>query len=209
MSEEQRRIGVLGGTFDPIHYGHLIIAEDARATLGLERVLFVPARRSPLKQPHSSAPAHHRVRMVELAIASNPHFELSRVDLERPAPSYTVDTLRLLQEAWGPRADLYFIIGADSLADLLRWHQPEEIIRLCHLVVAPRPGHRADLEALETHLPGITARTILLHSPEVGIAAVDLRRRVREGQSITYQTPPEVEAYIREHRLYLPRRLRA
>ncbi len=200
---EKRSVGVLGGTFDPIHNGHLVIAEEVRVRLGLERVLFVPARISPLKLARQMAPAHHRCQMIRLAIASNPFFELSLVDLERPGPSYTVDTLRLLKQQLGEGREICFIIGQDALASILSWRDPAEIMRLCRLVVVNRPGYHADLPSLEKALPGLRQSLLLLETPELSVSSTDLRRRVREGWPIRYQVPDEVMAYIYEHRLYL------
>jgi nicotinate-nucleotide adenylyltransferase len=196
------RVGVLGGTFDPIHYGHLVIAEEARVCLELAKVIFVPARESPhkLQEPHS--PDVHRLRMARLATASNPCFEVSEVDLARPGPSYTADTLTLLQEQLGPRAELYFLMGMDSLAGLLTWHRPDLLVQRARLAVATRPGCRVDLQSLESALPGISARTHLLCPPELAISSHDLRCRVRKGLPIRYQLPESVEAYIREQGLY-------
>ena len=196
------RIGVLGGTFDPIHYGHLVLAEEARATLALERVLLVPARESPLKLHEQHSPAEHRRRMVELAIAGNPHLALSDVDLRRPAPSYTVDTLELLQQEWGPQTELYFLMGIDSLAGILSWRAPARIMALATLVAAERPGAAVDMDALESALPGIRDRVRMLHIPEIGISSRDLRRRVRAALPIRYQVPEAVEAYIHARDLY-------
>lgn len=196
------RIGILGGTFDPIHYGHLILAEEAWACLELERVLFVPAREPPHKLLHPGSPAADRLEMVRLSIASNPHFQVSEVELERPGPSYTVDTLALLHEMLGPQAELYFLMGLDSLANLPTWHNPAGIVALAHLAVARRPGYGVDLPHLEQVLPGITARVHFLDIPEIGIASHDLRRRVREGLPIRYQLPREVEEYIYARGLY-------
>lgn len=196
------RVGVLGGTFDPIHYGHLVIAQEALATLAICKVIFVPAKNPPhkLQQPYSADA--HRLRMVQLAVASNPRFELSEIDLVRPGPSYTVDTLGLLQEQLGPQAKLYFLMGMDSLAAILTWRRPSLLLARARLAVAARPGYHVDLEALERDLPGVSGRTDLLHTPELGISSQDLRRRVREGLPIKYQLPDSVEAYIHEHGLY-------
>lgn len=196
------RIGVLGGTFDPIHYGHLVLAEEARVRLQLSRVLFAPARESPHKLGRPLTPAHHRLQMVRLAIASNPAFAASEVDLNRPGPSYTVDTLALLQAQLGPEAELYFLMGMDSLAGLLTWHRPDLLLARAQLAVAVRPGYSVDLQTLERALPGISARTHLLETPEMGIASLGLRRRVRASLPIRYQLPDSVEAYIRQHGLY-------
>jgi nicotinate-nucleotide adenylyltransferase len=196
------RIGVLGGTFDPIHYGHLAAAEEARAALELERVLFVPARVSPLKQDRPLTAAHHRLTMTRLATAANPAFQVSTVDLEREGPSYTVDTLALLQAELGPAAELYFIVGLDSLAELPQWHDPARLIRLCRIVAVSRPPHECDLAALERALPGVTERVSLLRIPLLDIASSDLRQRVREGRPIRYYVPPAVAEYIHIHKLY-------
>jgi len=196
------RIGVLGGTFDPIHYGHLAAAEEARVALDLERVLFVPARVSPLKQDRPLTAAHHRLTMTRLATAANPAFQISTVDLEREGPSYTVDTLALLQAELGPAAELYFIVGLDSLAELPQWHDPARLIRLCHIVAVSRPPHECDLAALEWALPGVTERVIFLHIPLLDSASSDLRQRVREGRPIRYYVPPAVAEYIHTHKLY-------
>ncbi len=196
------RIGVLGGTFDPIHFGHLAAAEEARLALDLERVLFVPAGVSPLKRDQARTPALHRLAMTRLAVASNPHFAVSTVDLDREGPSYTVDTLAILQAELGPAAELFFIVGADSLVDLARWHDPARLIQLCHLVAVSRPPYEYDPAALERALPGVTERVIYLPVPLLDIASSDLRRRVREGRSIRYYVPAAVVDYIQAHNLY-------
>jgi len=195
------RIGVLGGTFDPIHYGHLAAAEEARAKLNLREVVFVVAGLPPHKLDEEIAPAEDRYAMVELAIASNPHFSVSRIDIDRPGPSYTVDTIALLRQEW--TEEIYFIMGVDSLMEIDTWHQPQRLIQLCRLVAVERPGFVPDLERLEAAVPGITARTEIIDMPEVDISSTDLQRRVREGLPIKYQVPPEVEEYIYQHRLYL------
>ena len=197
-----RRLGLLGGTFDPPHYGHLLAAQEAAWQLDLERVLFLPARQNPLKQHEATSPAAQRCEMVSLAIGDNPLFELSRLDLDRPPPSYTVDLLRALQ---APGQELFFLVGADILPELPRWHAPREIVRLARLVAMNRPGAPAiDLAALEQHLPGVAARVHALHIPGVDISSTDLRARVRHGQPVRYFMPPEVMRYIQTHHLYRP-----
>jgi len=196
------RVGVFGGTFDPIHYGHLIAAEEARWRLALAEVLFAPAAQPPHKPGQPISSVEHRLAMVELAIAGNPHFRLSRIDLDRPGPHYTVDTIPLLQSELGPQAELYLIIGLDSLVKLHTWRQPARLIRLCRLAVVSRPGQHLNLGELEATLPDLGERVHLLETPEIGISAEDLRRRVRAGQSIKYQVPEAVEAYIYAHGLY-------
>lgn len=195
------RIGILGGTFDPIHYGHLAAAEEARAKLGLREVVFVVAGLPPHKLDEEITPAEDRYAMVELAIASNPHFSLSRIDIDRPGPSYTVDTIALLRHKW--TEEIYFIMGMDSLMEIATWHQPQRLIQLCRLVAVERLGFTPDLERLEVAIPGITARTEIIDMPQMEISSTDLQRRVREGLPIKYQVPPEVEHYIYKHRLYL------
>ncbi len=197
-----RRIGVLGGTFDPPHYGHLAMAETARVQLALEKVLFVPAGQPPHKMDMVLSPARHRLAMVEAAIADNPAFAVSRADLDRPGPHYTVDLLRHLRRDY-PGADLYFLMGADSLAELLTWRDPAGILEQARLAVMPRTGYEPDVEALMAALPALRERLIWLDIPFIEIAATDLRRRVRVGLPIRYLVPPAVEAYIRRERLYL------
>ncbi len=197
------RLGVLGGTFDPIHFGHLLAAEEARVTLGLERVLFAPAGDPPHKQGHVISPVTHRLAMVRLAIADNPAFAVTTVDTDRPGPHYTVDTIRLLREEWGTGVDeTFFLMGADSLTQLLTWHQPDRLVELCHLAVMARPGYRPDLTGLRSSLPGLVARLEWVEMPVLDISASDLRRRVCQGRSIRYQVPEAVAAYVAEHGLY-------
>ncbi len=197
------KIGILGGTFDPIHYGHLVIAEDARAYLGLEQVLFIPAHHPPHKPNRKYSPIEHRIRMTEIAIADNPYMSLNLIELQRPGPSYTVDTLRLLRDEFGSEAELYFIMGMDSLASITTWFKPDEILKLCRIVVAERAGYSADLAALERQLPGLLARIDMIDTPELSISSTDLQRRVRAGLPIKYQLPAAVEQYVYEHGLYL------
>ena len=196
----------MGGTFDPPHYGHLALAENGRVQLGLDCVLFVPAGQPPHKPGRPITPAHHRVAMVEAAIADNPAFALSRVDLDRPGPHYTVEMLALLQQEY-PGAELFFLIGGDSLTGFPGWRDPAGIVRQARLVAMQRSGYELDLEALEQAVPGSRGRLVWLDAPYLNIAASDLRRRACRGLSLRYLVPPPVEAYIREHRLYeaLPR----
>jgi nicotinate-nucleotide adenylyltransferase len=196
------RLGILGGTFDPIHYAHLAIAEEARTQQALEPVIFVPAGQPPHKPDMAITPPHHRLAMLELALASNPHFIISRVDLERPGPCYTVDTLVLLREQWGPDAELHFIIGADSLREMHTWYQPRRIVDLARLVVAPRPGTSLDLAGLTSSLPGLPDRVDIIQVPLLEISGTTLRQRVRARRSVKYYLPEEVEAYILRHGLY-------
>jgi len=193
-------VGVLGGTFDPIHVGHLIVAEEARTKLGLEEVLFVPAGEPWLKQDRDVTPAIHRVEMVRRAIADNPDFKLSTLEVERSGPSYSVDTLQALQDQLS-EASLFFILGRDTLAELPLWKEPRKVIQLCRLVVPPRLGSR-DLRHLEEAIPGLQERVIQLDMPVIGISSSGIRQRLAEGMSVRYLVPPGVEAYITEQRIY-------
>ena len=197
------KVGVFGGTFDPIHNGHLIVAEEARVTLGLDEVLFIPAGQPWFKADRQITEAHHRMAMVELAVESNPSFFASDVEIKRPGPTYTVDTLMELRRQLVPEADFYVILGLDSLKELDRWHQPERVLDMAAVVGVPRPGSQDfDPKALDSISPGASDRVVLLNEPIVGISGVELRRRVAEGLSIKYRVPGPVEAYIYEHGLY-------
>lgn len=195
------RLGLLGGTFDPPHYGHLVLAQEACWQLDLDRVLFVPAQQNPLKSDQNPLSPDTRCAMVSLAIQDNPDFELSLLDLKRPAPSYTADLLRLLAS---PDRELFFLAGADILPELPRWHRPDEVLKLARLVIAHRPDSAVpDVDALERALPGARSRVDVLYMPGVAISARQLRARVATHQPIRYLTPPSVERYIRENGLYL------
>lgn len=197
------RLGVLGGTFDPIHFGHLLAAEAARERLRLNWVLFAPAAQPPHKQRQHVSPVAHRVAMVCLAIVDNLYFVLSTVDVDRPGPHYTLDTIRLIRQQYATGAEeTYLIIGADSLTQLPTWHEPLQLIQLCRLAVVTRPHYPVDMDALERSLPGVAERMDWVEMPALDISSSDLQRRVREGRSIRYQTPDAVVRYITEHRLY-------
>jgi nicotinate-nucleotide adenylyltransferase len=195
-------IGVLGGTFDPIHIGHLVVAEEARIKLGLSKVLFVPAGQPRLKQDRDITPAVHRVEMVRRAIADNPYFKLSTLEVDRPGPSYTMDTLTLLQDQLSREASLFFILGRDTLAELPLWKEPRKVIQLCRLVVPPRLGSR-DLRHLEEAIPGLLERVIQLDMPVIGISSSEIRQRIARGLPVRYLVPAEVEKYITEQGIYL------
>jgi nicotinate-nucleotide adenylyltransferase len=192
---------ILGGTFDPIHTGHLVIAEEARIKLGLSEVLFVPAGQPWLKLDRNITAAAHRVEMVRRAIAGNPHFKLCTLEIERPSPSYTVDTLTILQKQLGSGASLFFILGRDTLAELPLWKEPQKVIRLCRLVVPPRLGSR-DLKHLNAAIPGLLDKVIQLDMPVIGISSSEIRQRIAQGLSIRYLVPHGVERYITEQRIY-------
>jgi nicotinate-nucleotide adenylyltransferase len=198
-------IGVLGGTFDPVHIGHLVVAEEARMKLGLSEVLFVPAGQPWLKQDRDITPAIHRVEMVRRAIADNPYFKLSTLEVDRSGPSYTVDTLTLLQDQLGSEASLFFVLGRDTLAELPLWKEPRKVIQLCRLVVPPRLGSR-DLRHLEEAIPRLLERVIQLDMPVIGVSSSEIRQRIARGLSIRYLLPPGVEDYIKCRGLYIEER---
>ncbi len=177
------RLGILGGTFDPIHIGHLILAEEAWHQLGLDQVLLAPAADPPHKRGQGKSPADH-------------------LDVDRPGPHYTLDMVRLLRGQYGPGASLYFLMGLDSLADLPTWHRPLDLMQQCHLVAFSRPDAAFDWEALEMALPGVRSRVILLPMPLLQISGSDLRDRARQGRPLRYQVLPQVERYIHEQQLY-------
>ncbi|MDP2953988.1 MAG: nicotinate-nucleotide adenylyltransferase [Chloroflexota bacterium] len=235
------KVGVLGGTFDPIHLGHLIVAEDARERLGLEVVYFVPAgqpwlkarRRRPfeglLRQAPSTGsgqrqeavratpelvegqitPGPHRLAMLRLALAGHPAFKVATLELERPGPSYTVETMQTLRDELGKKAELFFLLGWDALAELPRWREPARLLGLCpsaeglcQVVALRRPGSLPPWDALEAALPGARDRIKLLEVPLIEISSSDIRERVRQGLSIRYLVPEAVGRYIQEHHLY-------
>ncbi|MBM4446399.1 MAG: nicotinate-nucleotide adenylyltransferase [Chloroflexi bacterium] len=197
-------IGVLGGTFDPIHLGHLVIAEEARLRLSLAKIFFVPAGQPWLKTGRTITPAVHRVEMVKRAITTNPYFELSAIEVDRPGPSYSVETINILRQQLGAEARIFFLVGWDSLPELPEWKEPTKLIQLCKLVVVTRPGFsRPDLKTLESAVPGITQSVIWLDISPVDISSSDIRRRLAQGLSIHGFVPDEVESYIEEQKLYL------
>jgi len=195
-------IGVLGGTFDPIHIGHLVVAEEARIKLGFREVLFVPAGQPWLKLDRNITPADHRVEMVRRAIADNPHFKLCTLEAERPGPSYTVDTLTTLRKQLGSEASLFFILGRDTLAGLHLWKEPKKLVKLCRLVVAPRLGAK-DLKHLEASIPGLLDKVIQLDMPVIGISSSGIRQRIAQGLSVRYLVPDKVAEYIAKQKLYI------
>ncbi len=202
VSEDTKRLGIFGGTFDPVHIGHLIVAEEARAHLDLDRVLFVPARVSPLKPEGSLFSPAERLRMVELAIEDNPHFGVLRIELRREGPSYTVDTLDTIRRELLDDVQLFFIMGADALETLDSWYRPQDIVNMARIVAISRPGAQVDLQALEKDLPGISEATDIIDTLQIGISSTDLRSRLERGLPIKYQVPASVEAFI--HERWLP-----
>jgi nicotinate-nucleotide adenylyltransferase len=205
VTETPRAFGILGGTFDPIHLGHLALAYEARYELGLDHLLFVPNADPPHKQGQGVTPARHREAMVALAIEPEPTFVLSRLELEREGPSYAVDTVAELAErsrAEG-RPEPWFVMSAETLDGFDAWREPERILGLCRLAVGPRPGAEPlDASWVTAHYPGREDRFAFLPGPELDIASTDIRERVAAGTPITDLAPESVIAYIREHGLY-------
>jgi nicotinate-nucleotide adenylyltransferase len=196
------RIGLFGGTFDPPHIGHLILACEAKAQLDLTRVLWTVTPDPPHKQGQPITPLEHRLAMVRLAIQDNPTFALSDVELERPGPHYTVDTIRILA-GQNPGAEIVPIIGGDSLKDLPTWHRPRELLYAAHWVgVMRRPGEVTDLQELERELPGISSKVHYVEAPLLEIASREIRNRVAAGKPCRYYLPYSVYEYIRQHHLY-------
>jgi nicotinate-nucleotide adenylyltransferase len=196
------RLGIYGGTFDPIHLGHLILAEQCREACGLDRVWLIVAG-SPPHKPGGRTPVGHRLEMVRIAIAGHPAFAASDIEANRAGPHYSVETLEAIRRDH-PDDELFFLIGADSLADLPTWREPERIARLATIVVVNRPGiEEADPARLPDFGPG-SMPLAWVSIPPVGIASTDVRRRRAEGRSIRYMVPRGVEAYIEAHGLYRP-----
>jgi len=198
------RLGVLGGTFDPPHVGHLLLAEEARLALGLDQVLFTPAGAPWRKAGQELSPREDRLAMVRLAVADNPHFAVSTLEVEREGPSYTAETLIALHEQLPDDSEIFFLLGQDSLADLPNWRQPQRIISLARLAVAARTAWQpAEADALEKEVPGISQRLVWLDMSRIDISSTAVRDRVQRGLSIRCWVPPAVEEYIRQHGLYV------
>ena len=197
------RMGILGGTFDPIHNAHLMIAGEALKQLGLDEVIFIPTYHTPLKEDDIITPVEHRVRMLELALTGNPAFRMSRIEIDRAGISYTVDTIAGLKQSLGDDSELYFITGLDSLETLTRWKEPDRMIRMCRLVTVRRPGYDVPaINELEKVIPGITESLIILDGLAPDISATNVRERVAAGLSIIDLVPAVVEKYIKQNRLY-------
>ena len=198
------RIGILGGTFDPIHLGHLAIAEAARDRLDLDRVILIPAGRPWLKSDQMVSAPGHRLAMARLAIEDRPGLEMSPIEVDRPGPTYTVDTLAELREELGSGVELYLVLGMDSVRELHRWRDPERLFDLCTVVAVSRPDSvDVSSDEIERSFTEARGRTRTIRGPMLDISATDIRTRVADGQSISDCVPPPVERYIREHGLYL------
>jgi nicotinate-nucleotide adenylyltransferase len=201
------KIGVMGGTFDPVHMGHLAIAEEARKQLDMAEVVFIPAGYPYFKGQDYISPPEHRVKMLNLALADSPYFKISLIEIKRSGPSYAVDTLSRMKRQLNADDEIMFILGADSLLTLPRWERPERLITLCKIVVVPRPGYLIPVMGmLEAELPGISERTVIMEKPLINISSSDIRGRVQKGLPIADMVPAAVAQYIKQHRLYQSRR---
>ncbi len=197
------RIGILGGTFDPIHIAHLIVAEETRMHVPLQKVVFIPTGQPWLKSGRQITEGSLRLEMVRLAVASNPAFDSSSIEIDRPGLTYSVDTLEELVGQWGPDAEINFIIGVDSLLSLPRWKDPDRLLDLCTFTAVTRPGYSPDaLEEVKRQYPVLERKLGLIEGPSLGISGTEIRRRVALGLSVKYLVPPEVERFITEQGLY-------
>ncbi len=192
----RKRLGVMGGTFDPIHHGHLVAASEVQFWFHLDEVVFVPTGQPWQKSDQKVSPAEDRYLMTVIATASNPHFSVSRVDIDRPGPTYTVDTLRDLRSLRGPGWDMYFITGADALEQILSWRDLDELFELAHFVGCNRPGHTLS----DAGLP--EGKVTLVEVPALTISSTECRQRVRDGEPIWYLVPDGIVQYITKRQLY-------
>lgn len=190
----------MGGTFDPIHYGHLLTAEEALWQFDLDRVLFIPTRQPWMKQDRAVSSAEDRYLMSVIATSSNPKFAVSRIDLDRPGPTYTVDTLRGVREAAGSDAELHFITGADAILEIFHWKNPDEVLTLAHVIAATRPGY--DIAAFDEEASTHDPRVSVMNIPALAISSTDIRARVRDGRPIRYLVPEGVKSYVEKAGLY-------
>lgn len=197
------RVGILGGTFDPVHIGHLTLAEEARLQLALDQVWFMPAGQPWLKEGQKLSAAEDRLQMVRLAVASNPHFQVCADEVQRPGATYTVDTLRALKERLDPDTELCFILGLDAMEHFSKWKEPEALLELCHWAVVERPGNQGfDQDGFLTRYPGAQGKITLISMPLMGISGSEIRRRAEAGMSLRYYLPEPVAEYIQQHNLY-------
>jgi len=203
MEKKNRKIGLMGGTFDPIHVGHLLTAEAVRTEYDLDRVLFIPAGSPPHKQNMVVTSPIHRYIMTVMATYSNPHFYVSTIEMERPGPSFTVDTILALMEQFGTQTEIFFIMGADAVQELPTWNNVDRLLELCPVVAANRPGCSSAIDDIIQYFGPIGQKRIhRLATPELEISSTDIREKVRVGHSIKYIVPDSVENYILKEGLY-------
>jgi len=203
MGDRKFRLGIMGGTFNPIHMGHLATAEAVWDGFALDEVLFIPAAIPPHKKGHEIISPMHRLKMTELATASNPHFKVSDMELRRTGPSYSVDTVTALRGIFGEHTELYFITGADAINELFTWYHAAELLERCHFIAATRQGTVLDQESLREHFGALVEKHIhQLDTPALEISSTDIRERLRNGRSIRYLVPRPIEEYIAKEGLY-------
>lgn len=196
------KIGIFGGTFNPPHIAHLVLADEACFQLSLDRLFWVLTADPPHKQGRPVLALQDRLDMLDAALASNPLFELSRVDIDRPAPHYAVDTMLLLKESY-PADELIYLMGGDSLRDLHTWYKPRLFLEACHAIgVMRRPADQVDLPSIEQSIPGISSKVRFIHAPLLDISATSLRERITQGEPFRYYLPPPVYEIIRRRGLY-------
>lgn len=197
------KIGVLGGTFDPVHNGHIMMAEKARDELGLDKVILVPAGKPMSKPGQKVSPAEDRIAMLEMAVKGKPKLEISNIEIERPGPSYTAETLTELRKCVGEEDELYFILGMDSLKQLKEWYRPERILEIARIAVVTRPGYtKPDTDEMKKTIPGITERTVFINGMKTDISATKIRKKAEKGEKLDGIVPGEVAEYIATHNLY-------
>ncbi|MFZ7130817.1 MAG: nicotinate-nucleotide adenylyltransferase [Eubacteriales bacterium] len=204
MGEKQRKIGILGGSFNPIHYGHLLLAESARDRLGLDEIIFLPAGNNPHKINVDEIDVEHRYNMAKLAIQGNPNFGISRIEMDREGFTYTVETLEVLEQIYHQN-DFYFITGADIIFEIDNWKKADQLLRRIKIITTYRPGY--EQENLDSRIVELKeyygAKILKLHTPEMDISSSEIRSRIKHGYSIKYLLPHDVEQYIYDHNLYL------
>jgi nicotinate-nucleotide adenylyltransferase len=201
-SVHRRRIGIFGGTFDPPHVGHLILAEESYAQLGLDLVLWVLTPHPPHKVRRKITPTSDRLEMVQKAIMGNPAFEISRADIDRPPPHYALDTVRAIRKR-NTDAELIYLMGSDSLADLPDWHDPRMFVQVCDAIgIMCRPGGLIDLQDLEAEIPGLESKVCFIQAPLLEISSSRLRLRIRQGLAFRYYLPSPVYEFIQHRNLY-------
>jgi len=203
LSNSREKIGILGGTFDPVHLGHLIIAEEVRSNLGLDKILFVPAGVPWMRENEGVSAGKHRLNMVDLAVKSNPHFQSSSIEIDRQGVTYTADTLETLREDLDHEVELSFIMGMDVLEKFHLWKSPETVVELCSLVIVNRPGNQAvDVNEVVKKYPEAGAKLRIINVPRMEISSSEIRERVRQEKSLKYLVSEEVIEYIDQNNLY-------